>query len=387
MSRSRRYISPLVIVMMLFITVLTGCERKPLYLAQRGTLSVDVSVYDIQLELLWGIDWRTEWQYLWDESLHGPIGYTEPSGVRTNVYCLNEDNQRSRYTTRNMPKNGGRVNLTTEQTYDMIFFNNDTEYILFSTDDENTYYNATTRANMKSAYTRSYDHYNQPDQLLGTYIQDLYVSDDPEDYTLQYDKEGIPYFLYKVTASLTPYTFIYLYQIMLINNTDSEGKRINGCEGISIDGMSSGVDLFTRITDSLNLVTLTQEDIKPLQTNRALRLPDGTETTGDICAARVMTWGLPGIDPLEKVLARTNVEPKDSIQVGLGLTLRNGSVYSIQRNITEQIKRRPAGGIITLVVDAAEIPDSVINNKPQSGGGFDASVDNWENEIEADIII
>ena len=174
---------------------------------------------------------------------------------------------------------------------------------------------------------------------------------------------------------------------MLINNTDSEGKRVNGCEGISIDGMSSGVDIFTRITDSLNLVTLTQEDIKPMQTNRALRLPDGTETTGDICAARVMTWGLPGIDPLEKVLARANVEPKDSIQVGLGLTLRNGSVYSIQRNITEQIKRRPAGGIITLVVDAAEIPDSVINNKPQSGGGFDASVDNWENEIEADIII
>jgi subtilisin family serine protease len=30
---------------------------------------------------------------------------------------------------------------------------------------------------------------------------------------------------------------------------------------------------------------------------------------------------------------------------------------------------------------------SIIGGKPQAGGGFDASVDNWENEIEADITI
>ena len=387
MKLFNRHIAPLALVMMIFMTAFTGCERKPLYLAQRGTLYVDVSVYNIQLDLLWGVDWKTEWQYMWDESLHGPLGYSEPSGVRANVFSLNESNERLNYTTRNLPKSGGRVNLTTRQSYDMVFFNNDTEYILFYSDDANDYLYATTRSNAKTAYTRAYAHYNQPDQLFGTYLHDLYVTDDPDAYTIHYDANGYPYYLYNITASLTPYTFIYLCQVMLLNNNDEEGKRIIGCNGISADGLAGGVDLFTRITDSLNLVAITQEDVKPIQANRPLRLPDGTQTEGDIFAARIMTWGIPGIDPLEKIMARTEVQPQDSIEVGIGLTLRNGNVHSIQRNITELIKRKPAGGIITIVIDAAEIPDSIIGEKPKPGGGFDASVDNWENEIEADIII
>lgn len=387
MKLFNRHIAPLALVMMIFMTAFTGCERKPLYLAQRGTLNVDVSVYNIQLDLLWGVDWKTEWQYMWDESLHGPLGYSEPSGVRANVFSLTESNERFKYTTRNLPKSGGRVNLTTRQSYDMVFFNNDTEYILFYSDDANDYLYATTRSNSKTAYTRAYAHYNQPDQLFGTFLHDLYVTDDPDAYTIHYDANGYPYYLYNITASLTPYTFIYLCQVMLLNNNDEEGKRIIGCNGISADGLAGGVDLFTRVTDSLNLVAITQEDVKPIQANRPLRLPDGTQTEGDIFAARIMTWGIPGIDPLEKIMARTVVQPQDSIEVGIGLTLRNGNVYSIQRNITELIKRKPAGGVITIVIDTAEIPDSIIGEKPKPGGGFDASVDNWENEIEADIII
>lgn len=387
MKLFNRHIAPLALVMMIFMTAFTGCERKPLYLAQRGTLNVDVSVYNIQLDLLWGVDWKTEWQYMWDESLHGPLGYSEPSGVRANVFSLTESNERFKYTTRNLPKSGGRVNLTTRQSYDMVFFNNDTEYILFYSDDANDYLYATTRSNAKTAYTRAYAHYNQPDQLFGTFLHDLYVTDDPDAYTIHYDANGYPYYLYNITASLTPYTFIYLCQVMLLNNNDEEGKRIIGCNGISADGLAGGVDLFTRVTDSLNLVAITQEDVKPIQANRPLRLPDGTQTEGDIFAARIMTWGIPGIDPLEKIMARTEVQPQDSIEVGIGLTLRNGNVYSIQRNITELIKRKPAGGVITIVIDTAEIPDSIIGEKPKPGGGFDASVDNWENEIEADIII
>lgn len=387
MKLFNRHIAPLALVMMIFMTAFTGCERKPLYLAQRGTLNVDVSVYNIQLDLLWGVDWKTEWQYMWDESLHGPLGYSEPSGVRANVFSLTESNERFKYTTRNLPKSGGRVNLTTRQSYDMVFFNNDTEYILFYSDDANDYLYATTRSNSKTAYTRAYAHYNQPDQLFGTFLHDLYVTDDPDAYTIHYDANGYPYYLYNITASLTPYTFIYLCQVMLLNNNDEEGKRIIGCNGISADGLAGGVDLFTRVTDSLNLVAITQEDVKPIQANRPLRLPDGTQTEGDIFAARIMTWGIPGIDPLEKIMARTEVQPQDSIEVGIGLTLRNGNVYSIQRNITELIKRKPAGGIITIVIDTAEIPDSIIGEKPKPGGGFDASVDNWDNEIEADIII
>ena len=368
-------------------TVIAGCQRKPLYLAQRGTLDVDVSVYDIRLDLLWGLDWKTEWQYRWDESVYGPIGYTELERVRADVYSIDEADHRNRYTTRILPKDGGRVNLATLRTYDLMFYNNDFESILLSSDELNSYFYATTRSNTKAAYTRSYEHYNQPDQLFGVFLDDLYVTDDPDEYEVEYDEDGTLYYVYNIKASLTPYTFIYLYQVMLLNNTDDAGKRITGCEGISVDGMAGGVDLFTRVTDSTNLVTITQDDIKPMLTERDLRLPDGTETVGDIFAARVMTWGIPGVDPLALRGLRTSAYPKDSVDVGIGLIMRNGTVYPIQRNITEQIKQRPAGGVITIVIDAAEIPDSIIGEKPKPGGGFDASVDNWENEIEADIVI
>ena len=387
MKKSHLHTLPLALLMMLIISIASSCERKPLYLAQHGTLSIDVSVYDIRLDLLWGMDWNTEWQYYWDESLYGPVGYSEPTGVRANVYTINEAKQRFNYTTRNLPKTGGRVSLTTRQSYDMVFYNNDTEYILFSTDDANEYFYATTRSNAKTAYTRAYDHYNQPDQLFGCYMNDLYVTDDPDAYELVYDEDGLPYYVFDINASLDPHTFIYLYQVMLLNNNDDDGKRITGCQGISVDGMSGGVDLFTRVTDSVNLVTITQDDVKPIQDNRPLVLPDGTHSHGDIFAARIMTWGIPGIDPLATKTTRAEVNPQDSIGVGIGLTLRNGNVYTIQRNITDQIKEKPAGGIITLVIDCAEIPDSIIGDKPKPGGGFDASVDNWENEIEADIII
>ena len=387
LRKYRRHIAPLVFVTICVLTAMTSCERKDLYLAQRGTIDVDVSVYNINLDLLWGLEWKTQWQYLWDESLYGPIGYTEPTGVRANVYTLNEERERIRYTTRNFGNEGGRVSLTTSKTYDMAFYNNDTEYILFSTDESNAYYHATTRSNARAAYTRAYAHYNQPDLLFGTFLQDLYVTEDPEAYEIHYDNDGSPYYVYHVHADLTPYTMIYLCQVMVLNNEDENGKRITGCQGISMNGLSGGVDLFTRMTDSTNLVTITQEETRPMQTDRDLTLPDGTKTVGDIMAARILTWGIPGIDPLANVATRTYAEPRASVHAGIGLTLRNGNVYTIEEDITEQIRKRPAGGVITIVIDADELPDNIVGGEPKPGGGFDASVENWENEVEADIII
>ena len=214
------------------------------------------------------------------------------------------------------------------------------------------------------------------------------MTDDPEAYNITTDEDGNLIYVYKLNASLTPYTFIYLYQVMLINNRDDKGQIIVDANGITANGLAKGVDLFTRLTDTSEPIAVTQDDIKPLCKDCELRLPDGTTTTGDILAARMLTWGLPGIDPIHKVKARSGVQIADTTFVGVGLKLRNGIVYTQQHDVTEQMAEHPAGGIITIVVDAAEIPDSIINIKPPtSGGAFDATVDNWENEVEADITI
>lgn len=385
MKQRPRHIVPVEILVMILLCTVVSCHRKPLYLTQRGNVSFATAVFDIHLDFLWGEHWKEELQYPWDESLHGILGYTEPWGVRTVIYRLDEERYRTEYLTRNMGKEGGRVNLATKENYDMLFYNNDTEYILFSTDGS-TYYDATTRSNTKASYTRAFDGYNQPDQLFGTLLSDIHVSDDPQDYVMEYAEDGSVLYVYRIEATLRPYTFIYLYQIILLNNQDDGGARVTGAQGITANGLSRGVSLFTRTTDT-TAISITQNDVKPIVSGRHLYLPDGRDTIGDIFAARMQTWGLPGITPIEEVTRGTGVEPADSTYVGVGLTLRSGYTYVMQKDVTEQMRSRPAGGVITLVIDAAkEIPDTLID-KPASGDGFGATVNEWDNGINADLTI
>lgn len=385
MQRLRRHIAPITLVMIFIATMVVGCHRKPLYLAQRGNVSFTTAVIDIHLDFLWGEHWEEDLQYPWNEQEHGVLGYTEPWGIRSIVYLLDEEKRRNEYLSRNMSKEGGRVNIVTKEYYDMLFYNNDTEYIILTTD-KSTYYEATTRSNTKASYTRSYDGHNQPDQLFGTLLSDVYISDDPEDYVMEYAEDGSMLQVYRIDATLSPYTLIYLYQIIILNNNDAEGARVTGAEGITANGLASSVDLFTRATDT-TVISLTQNDVKPIVANQWLHLPDGHDTIGDIFAARIQTWGLPGITPIQEVTRGAGVEPADSTFVGVGLTLRSGYTYVMQKNVTEQMKERPGGGVITLVIDAAkEIPDTLIN-RPAPDDGFGASVSAWGNSIEADFTI
>ena len=71
----------------------------------------------------------------------------------------------------------------------------------------------------------------------------------------------------------------------------------------------------------------------------------------------------------------------------MGFTLQNGCGYTVTLDITKEMHAKPTGGVITVYVDASQIPDDIINQKPHSGGGFNASVDDWTNEINAEITI
>lgn len=380
-----RHIAPIVILVLLLSTIIS-CHRKPLYLAQRGNVSFTTAVFDIHLDFLWGEHWKDDLQYPWDESQHGKLGYTEPRGVRSIIYTLDEQYNRSVYLSRNMSNEGGRVNLATKENYDMLFYNNDTEYILFDSDNS-TYYNATTRSSTKASYTRAANGHNQPDQLFGTLLSEVYVSDDPGDYVMEYAEDGSVLYVYRIEATLRPYTFIYLYQIIVLNNNDENGARITGAEGITANGLARSVSLFTRKTDTA-AISLTQDEVQPLVANLPLRLPDGRDTIGDIFAARLQTWGLPGITPIQEVSRGTGVGDVDSTFVGVGLKLRSGYTYVMQKNVTEQMRSRPGGGVVTLVIDATkEIPDSLINQPRPDDGGFKATVNQWDNGINADFTI
>ncbi len=403
------------LLMMAVLTVaLASCERKPLYLVGGGNVELDVAIYDIRLSLLWGLNWETEWQYDWADE-YGEIGYTRPDYVRAIMYNVDQFlGKRENPQTRNFAATGGMVSLLPGSMYDMLFYNSGYEYIQVLTDDDNTYYKATTRRSNTKAYSKSkaaaeesgddsqYVDYNQPDEFFGTFLSDLWVSDNTDDYEQTVAEDGTIVYLYRVNASLRPYSMIYLYQIMVINNEDSIGNKIVGAQGYTVTGLSNEVNMFNRMNDSTS-VSVSSEVVRPLIDNKMLTLPDGTQVQGDIMASRMLTWGLSGISPLDEadkyIAGETKsgntksradeVNPVDDNYINIGVTLRNGATKVISKNITEQMNNHPAGGVITVVIDAAqEISASDLNGGSGSkGGGFSADVNDWGNSQDAEITI
>jgi hypothetical protein len=49
---------------------------------------------------------------------------------------------------------------------------------------------------------------------------------------------------------------------------------------------------------------------------------------------------------------------------------------------------KPTGGVITIYVDASQIPQELLDKQQTSGGGgFNASVEDWSNEVNAEVSI
>ena len=404
---NNKAIAKIQIILVFAMVLLFGnsCERKTLYLRVDQT-EISVEMYDIRLDLLWGIDWEAQWQYTWNETApeFGTIGYTKPDLIKGTIYNVDRYTGR-RYSSffKIFDSNGGRVSLTAGSVYDMMFYNFGTEYTSFYQSEDYETYTASTRVSSQTSWVRTraeneqsempdtakaYTDYNQPDELFGALASNLQISEDPSTYEKEYDINGNLSYIYRVDAALRPYSFIYMYQIVILNNADEQGDRIIGAKGITVTGLAQGVELFTRRTFN-NTISISTDEVKPLQNHDDVVLEDGsTVDNADILAARILTWGLPGIVPLDNTKAGTKAVELDQNFIGVGLTLRNNYTYTVTRDITEQMHQKPTGGVITIYIDANSIPQEEIERKPQTaGGGFNANVENWANEVNAEVTI
>ena len=405
--KSNKTIAKIQIILGLAIALFSNsaCVRKDLYLRVDQT-QIAVEISDIRLDLLWGIEWETEWQYNWNETSadFGTIGYTKPELIKGTIYNVDRSTGK-RYSSflKVFDSNGGRVSLTAGSVYDMMFYNFGTEWTSFYESNDYETYTASTRMSSQASWirtraenensempdtTKSYIDYNQPDELFGTLVTGLEINEDPTCYEKEYDENGNITYIYKVDAQLRPYSFIYVYQVVLLNNADSEGDRVKGAKGVTVTGLAQGVEMFSRKTFN-NTISITTEDIKPLQNHDNVRLEDGTTVdNADIFATRILTWGLPGINPLELTKASTRAAEIDQNFIGIGLTLRNGYIYTVTRDITDQMHNHPTGGVITIYIDANDIPQDILDQKQQNtGGGFNAHVEDWANEVNAEVTI
>ncbi len=412
-------------LLVLCLLALASCQRKPLYLTDPGNVQVIAQLHAVDINVLWTATWQTELQYELENSAYGrsltleDLGYSEPEWVRVQSFLLNEPGHDVRENldqevtfrvadTRSMSLKEGR-------SYDMLFYNAGTEYIHYSFGPQWSTYTATTRQTSTLSYnvadkvmnfveqvpedagmtisapetksTVKMPLHNMPDPLFNCLLDEVYISTNPDDYEIYVDENGDEVYVLRISASLRPASFIYLVQVIVTNNYDDKGKqRIRGCANTILSGVSTSMDMFSRVT-STNVCAVSNEETWPMQTKRQLVLHDGREVTGDIFGSRLLTWGLPGINPFNCSEQDIAVQPEQPCHALLSLIRSDGSTYTIIRDVTDQMAARPTGGVITIEIDAGEDIPAPGPSSGGGGGGFNATVEDWGDEVNVDLVI
>lgn len=274
-----------------------------------------------------GPNWKQEWpsHYVDYDALRPSL----PTGLRVVTYNEDGDN-----TLHNINTDGGVISLYAGYN-DLLFYNNDTEYIVFSSMGATT--RATTRTRTRSTYlgnTYASDDevtLSPPDMLYANYYEDYLAEKvlDPKD----------------VNVTLQP--LVYTYKI-----------RYEFAEGLEYVALARGV--LSGMASSVTLNTgQTSDD--------AASLLYDCELTDYGVRAVVNSFGVPSY-PNPNYLTRVNQKHGLNLEV----MLLNGKTLVFEFDVTEQVKAQPHGGVI--VVD-----DIVITKEEgtQGSGSFDVDVDDW----------
>lgn len=355
----------------------TACTIEPilhLHKAIRTQISLSPK---INVDIMWQVNWAANWTFNWNTAALGPIGYTVPTSMRMHVFTHGPDGEPVAHVVHNFVGDETQMEVFVG-THDLLFHNNDSEALLFKQENDLAHVHSYTRkiANgLKSStqvlttvqkqegLTKAPDEFSEPvnltpDDLFSLYDKDQVISDNLDDYELVGEK-----YILRIEGELNPTTYIYLFQIKLINNED----RVTGSGGAALTGMSQGVDLMTRTT---------WEETASYLMDVYLDKPQ------DMLGAKVYTFGIPGCDPYDD--ASVAAAPSGKNYLVISILYINGSSRNISLDVTDQIRALPTGGVIPLEIDVNDFPP---DESAGGGGGFEALIGDWDETIGTTTII
>ncbi len=322
-------------VIALVLTVLTSCEHKDLCVDHRE----HAHRYHINVIADYRYDWEeccggTDWEYRWPDHYipYDSLRPGKPGGIRVVNYNENGD-----YNLHNISADGGVVTLY-EGVNDLLFYNNDTEYIIFSRTGNDASTRATTRTRTRGTYTPNvYAHKGEqtvspPDMLYANYV---------EDYEVHKVITPAPF---EITLQPLVFTYKIRYEF-------AEGLEYVAQARGALTGMAQSVELNTGDTSE----------------ESATILFDEAEVTDWGVRAIVNSFGTPAF-PHPNYPTRTDAKHGLTLEV----LLRNNNSYVFEFDVTDQVQMQPHGGVIV-------VKDIVIDkDKGHAGsGGFDVEVDDW----------
>lgn len=366
------------------LLILGGCTIEPLLHLRRVASTKVVMQTTITAELLWQINWQAKWDFVWNVTAYGPLGYSYPKGIRMHIYTLNDEGEAKSHNVYNFSGLEGQADVFVG-IHDLLFHNNDSEVLLFKADNDLADINAYTRVistglksstlvqtvAQKAAATKADDEEIDenvcfmPDELFRLYDSKHHITDNLDDYDFEDGK-----YILRIKGDLQPATFIYLFQVKLLNNLDRVAGSMGGA---ALSGVADAVNLNTGVTSDTPVcvpmdVYLNNDD-------------------PDILGARCLTFGIPGCNPYDA--ASVAAAPAGKHWFVLNVTFKTGKYKNIRIDVTDQIRALPTGGVIPLEIDVADFPpeDTDPPIDEGGGGGFKPLIGDWNEETGSATII
>ena len=375
----------------------TSCVRQPdLHLYDAAEMDFDIPIVDIDLEVLWDYeigynityDWKAEWSYGWDAidyDIFGNIGYTQPKVFNMRRYYTHDIPY--------APHTSVLANVLYEPHFqgkfdwgywDLLIWNEVSSpdgvvSIIFdersSLDSVTAYTNPSMHVSRYQAprYTNSF---YAPEALFSAYDEAIEINEDLEGFV--YDPVRDIY-VKKLDMTMKPITYIYLTQIILHNNRG----RITSADGNSnLSGMARSTNLNTGVAgeDAITIYfnTRLKKDLPLIPYNPETASDPGASADPsaervDIVGGRVLTFGIPNV-AANLIKNVKDVHDKYNHYMDVTMQFSNGMDSTFVFDVTQQVRERYKGGVITIELDVDTVPIP----KRSGGSGFNAVVKDVE---------
>ena len=353
--------------------------EPPLHLYDAQEAMIELSVVDLDFESYWGtvmdlntnMEIESNWYYGWDAvdvATHGEIGYTLPTVFEVRRYYTGEvPYAKHTGVIRDTIHGNSFQGMYDWGFWDMMLWNeidakDGVQSIII---DENStldsvfaYTNATMRSTRYNA-PRFTHAFNAPEPLLVVYEQGIEINKNLDGFVFDEERNA---WVRTLKMTLRPVTYIYLTQVILHNNRG----RISSIDGnADLSGMARSTNMNTgRAGDDAITVFFNVNFKKD-------RDKDGEKV--DIIGGRVLTFGICGLQA-NKISSPSEVKDAHRHYMDFTMQFNNGMDSTFVFDVTDQIREKYRGGIITIELDVDTIPIPT-----RSGGsGFDAVVKDTE---------
>lgn len=379
------------------VLLLSSCIREPkLHLYDSADIYFDIPMVDINFEVYWDYevgynahyDWKSEWFYGWDEQdkeIFGEIGYTAPTVFYMRRYYTKDEpkaphTQVEKYTLYE-PHFHGKFDWG---YWDILVWNevhtlDGVQSLHF---DETTTLDSVTAYTNPSMYASRYqaprftNSFYAPEALFAAYEQAIDVNQNLEGFV--YDKEREIY-VKTVNIVLQPITYIYLTQVILHNNkgrvasVDGNANLSGMARSTTINTGIAGEDAITIYYNSRMKKNMPLIPYDPKTAADPGASADPSVERVDIVGGRLISFGL--CKQAGNRVARTeDLTDRYNHYMDVTMQFNNGLDSTFVFNVTDQVRKRFKGGVITVELDMDTVP---IPKRP-GGSGFDAVVKEME---------